>query len=185
MPITDPTALLTILPTTDNENTQNGQAVHFKEILVNSTQQFGPIQLMTIPEKPVSLTSPNPEKPAVPVAPHGTAELVSVALDQCYVPERTAYPEMSHRLSFTFIFPDKRRYCMTRTGKVRENGIIWPEILTKKKEKFLRINVWDLPYRKKTIGKYRGIPWERRFVADFLGETNQAFFNNHSQKSTN
>ena len=121
MPTPDPTALRTIVPTTDNESTQNGQEVYFKQILLNNTHQFGPIQLMTVPQKPVTITSPKNEEPetlAVPVAPHGTAELVSVALDQCYVPERTAYPEMSHRLSFTFIFPDKKQYCMTRTGKV-------------------------------------------------------------------
>ena len=132
MPITDPTALPTIIPTTDNENTQNGQAVHFKQILLNNTPQFVPIQIVTMPQKPVTLTSPNPEKTvtvkspnnekpatlAVPVAPHGSAELVSVALDQLYVPKRfVKTPEIS-KLSFTFIFPDKKQYRMTRTGKV-------------------------------------------------------------------
>jgi len=47
----------------------------------------------------------------------GTAELVNVALEQTYAEARTERAATLH-LSFTFIFPDKKRYCITRPGKV-------------------------------------------------------------------
>ena len=43
-----------------------------------------------------------------------TAELVSVGLKQSYRADKAEFT----RLSFNFIFPDKKRYCITPRGKV-------------------------------------------------------------------
>ena len=92
-----------VLPSNEQQKagTSSGQGVYVKQILVNNTPQFVPLMKVL---KPTS-------KPA---------ELVSVELEQsyAYAPKETA--ETPH-LSFTFIFPDKKRYCITRPGKVMKN----------------------------------------------------------------